>query len=330
MHPACRELPVRASGAERGAIKCPQAKHLRQCGKNRLVAEGECRQWRACKTYPRNQGVEAVDMPVFTIAGCRDLRLKNRPRCADPGQSQSRKKKNSAQQKTAGRLPTVLSIAAAGAVCFGRIVCRELVGDVRQQGHEAGALDCGAYGVLAGGRAAALPTTDDLALPADELRKQLKILVIDEHRARTLAVDEDRVFPLGADRCLTAFAGRWTTAGSAAAATETHCSIQLSQANRRRSGTSCELRSVPKRWAGVKASSGVSAVFWLPAATNPPSVARKPKVCRMLGPDLFFDGCPSRRLRVVFPSPIVRGVGRGRIGPDWPIEHSPQILRKAL
>lgn len=36
--------------------------------------------------------------------------------------------------------------------------------------------------MLTGGRAAALPTADDLALPADELRKQLKILVIDEHR----------------------------------------------------------------------------------------------------------------------------------------------------
>ena len=251
-------------------------------------------------------------MPVFTIPRRYDLKLKYRRRRAEAGR-RSGARKTAAQQKTAGEWSAVFR--ASGVDCSGSSVGRELVGDVRQQGHEAGALDCGADGVLAGGRAAALPTADDLALPANELRKQFKILVIDEHRARTLAVDEDRVIPLGADRGLTAFAGRGATAASAAAATETHCSIQLSQANRRRSGTSCELRSVPKPKAGVKASGGGFRPFLVPCG-NHSSIGR-PEALSLsnVRPGFVFRRVPEPTLAGSFPLSYSARRRAGRIGP---------------
>ncbi len=74
-----------------------------------------------------------------------------------------------------------------------------LFADIGQQGHEASSLDRIGDGVLADGRAAALPPADDLALTVDELLQQFEILVIDVHRARTLALDEQGILLLAAD-----------------------------------------------------------------------------------------------------------------------------------
>src|SRR5208282_2455436 len=74
-----------------------------------------------------------------------------------------------------------------------------LLADVWQQGHEASPLDRVGHGVLADGRAAALPPADDLALAVDELLQQLKILVIDIHRPRTQPIDKKGILLLAAD-----------------------------------------------------------------------------------------------------------------------------------
>jgi len=70
---------------------------------------------------------------------------------------------------------------------------------IGQKGHKAGALDRPRYRVLAGGRASALPATDDLALSIRELFQQFHVFVIDIDWTGTLAVDEDRVFLLRVD-----------------------------------------------------------------------------------------------------------------------------------
>ncbi len=321
MHPVCREKLGPAGYAGGSAVKARSIKNLRRGEIIRRLEEGRYRERPTCKSYPRFHRSEAVVVPVFTIPHRDDLTLKYQRRSVDD-ERRLVARTTSAQQKTAGEWSAVLR--AAGAVCSGPFDGRELVGDVRQQSHEAGALDRGADGMLAGGRATALPTADDLALPADELRKQLKILVIDEHRARTLAVDEDRVFPLGADRGLTAFAGRGATAASAAAATETHCSIQLSQANRRRSGTSCELRSVPKPKAGVKASGGGFRRF-LVACGNHSSIGRLEALSLSnVRPGFVFRRVPEPPLAGSFP---LSYSARRRAGANRPWGRPLNILR---
>lgn len=50
--------------------------------------------------------------------------------------------------------------------------------------------------MLAGGRAAALPTAKNLGLPIDELSEEFEILVINEHRPRPGTVDKDRIASL--------------------------------------------------------------------------------------------------------------------------------------
>lgn len=76
-----------------------------------------------------------------------------------------------------------------------------LISHVGQEGHEPRSLDGFAHGVLADGGAAALATAEELALPARQLGKQFDVLVVDVHRARSGAIDENRVFSLraGAD-----------------------------------------------------------------------------------------------------------------------------------
>ena len=67
------------------------------------------------------------------------------------------------------------------------------VANIGQKGHKPGALDRAGDGVLAGGVAAGLAAADDSAVPVRELREQVEIFVVDVHRARLVAVDEDRV-----------------------------------------------------------------------------------------------------------------------------------------
>lgn len=67
------------------------------------------------------------------------------------------------------------------------------VADVRQQGHEAGALDGAGNGVLAGGVATGLATADDAAVTVGQLRKQVEVFVVDVHRTRGLAINVDGV-----------------------------------------------------------------------------------------------------------------------------------------
>ena len=83
-----------------------------------------------------------------------------------------------------------------------------LLADERQQGHEPRPLDRRGHSVLAGGGAAALAAADDLALAAGELGEQFEVFVIDVHRPRTFAVDEDRIFLLAADLDLVTLARR--------------------------------------------------------------------------------------------------------------------------
>ena len=70
---------------------------------------------------------------------------------------------------------------------------RLFVADVGQQGHEPRSLDGQGHGVLAGGGAAALAAANDLTLAIGELAQQIEILVVDEHRTGTLAIDENRI-----------------------------------------------------------------------------------------------------------------------------------------
>ena len=51
--------------------------------------------------------------------------------------------------------------------------------------------------MLARRGATAFAATDDFALPIGELAEQIEILVVDVHRTRTFAVDENRILLLG-------------------------------------------------------------------------------------------------------------------------------------
>jgi len=87
-----------------------------------------------------------------------------------------------------------------------KIKGRNSVADVRHQRHEARAFDGGGDGVLADGGAAGLATADDFALTARQLFEEFDVFVVDEHRARTFAVDAQRIAFLAADLRLGTFA----------------------------------------------------------------------------------------------------------------------------
>ena len=57
----------------------------------------------------------------------------------------------------------------------------------------------GGDGVLADGGATGLATADDFALAARQLFEEFDVFVVDEHRARTFAVDAQRIAFLAAD-----------------------------------------------------------------------------------------------------------------------------------
>lgn len=83
---------------------------------------------------------------------------------------------------------------------------RNSVADVRHQSHEARAFDGGGDGVLADGGATGLAAADDFALTARQLFEEFDVFVVDEHRARTFAVDAQRIAFLAADLRLGTFA----------------------------------------------------------------------------------------------------------------------------
>src|SRR5687767_8048056 len=64
---------------------------------------------------------------------------------------------------------------------------------VRQQRHEPRPLDRLSHGMLARGVAARLAAAHDAAVTVGQLAQQIEILVINEHRARTDAVDPDGI-----------------------------------------------------------------------------------------------------------------------------------------
>ena len=61
--------------------------------------------------------------------------------------------------------------------------------------------------MLAGGGATAFAAPDDSTLAGHHFLQQLEILVIDVHRPRTLAIDEDRIVLFGAGAGSSPFAG---------------------------------------------------------------------------------------------------------------------------
>ncbi len=69
----------------------------------------------------------------------------------------------------------------------------QLFADVRQQGHESRPLDRLGHGVLAGCRATGFAASDNPAVTVDQLAQEFAVLVIDVHRSRPLAVNEQRV-----------------------------------------------------------------------------------------------------------------------------------------
>src|SRR5688572_5603638 len=79
--------------------------------------------------------------------------------------------------------------------------------DIRQQCHVPGPLDRLGHRVLADRRAAGLAAAHDLAVAVNHLLEQLDVLVIDEHRTRPLAIDEQRVLLLDLDPRLGLAAG---------------------------------------------------------------------------------------------------------------------------
>ena len=76
---------------------------------------------------------------------------------------------------------------------FGRLS----VANERQQRHEACALDRVRYCVLADGCTACLAAADDATVAINQLLQQFDVLIIDVHRTRTLAVNEQRIFADG-------------------------------------------------------------------------------------------------------------------------------------
>ena len=75
---------------------------------------------------------------------------------------------------------------------------RRLLADVGHQSHESGSLDRGGHRMLAGSSATTFSPANDPALAIDHLLQQLDVLVINVHRAWTMAIDEDWVLLPGA------------------------------------------------------------------------------------------------------------------------------------
>jgi len=82
-----------------------------------------------------------------------------------------------------------------------------LFAHVWQQRHKASPLDRQGNSVLAYRHAAALSPADNLAMAIDQLFQQFDVLIINEHRTRTLAVDPNRVLLLGFELWLGPLAG---------------------------------------------------------------------------------------------------------------------------
>jgi hypothetical protein len=72
-----------------------------------------------------------------------------------------------------------------------------LLANERHQSHEPSSLDSRRDGMLTHRRTAALATADDFAVTIDQLAEQFDVFVIDVHRPRPVAVDENRVFSFG-------------------------------------------------------------------------------------------------------------------------------------
>ena len=68
--------------------------------------------------------------------------------------------------------------------------------NVGQKRHKPGSFNRQGHGVLANRHAAALTPADDLSVAVDQLFEQLDVLIIDEHRARSHAIDPNRVLLL--------------------------------------------------------------------------------------------------------------------------------------
>lgn len=77
----------------------------------------------------------------------------------------------------------------------------KLLADVRHQGHEASSLDGLGDGVLAGGRATRLATSNDTAVAVDQLFQEVNILVVHVHGTRALAIYVQRIAFGSASTC---------------------------------------------------------------------------------------------------------------------------------
>ena len=71
---------------------------------------------------------------------------------------------------------------------------RDLVTRVRQEGHESGSFNSLRYRMLADRTASAFTATYNTAMPVRQFGKQIKILVVDMERMRSLPIDKNRIF----------------------------------------------------------------------------------------------------------------------------------------
>ena len=79
------------------------------------------------------------------------------------------------------------------------------VANVRHKRHKTSALHGGRNRVLAYGGTTGLTPTDNFSLTTRELLQELDVFVVDEHRARSLAVHRQRIAFLTANLSLSSF-----------------------------------------------------------------------------------------------------------------------------
>ena len=65
--------------------------------------------------------------------------------------------------------------------------------------------------VLTDRRTTGLASSHNLAMTIDQFLEQLQILIVDIHRSRSFAIDENRVLLLGSNLVLGPFASAWTS-----------------------------------------------------------------------------------------------------------------------